>query len=44
MSEFSVCVKKMSFQFGPKNCNGVSNTYEKWKSVPKLGAKILNCL
>ena len=34
----------MSFQFGPKNCNGVSNTYEKWKSVPKFGAKILNCL
>ena len=25
----------MSFQ--------LSNTYEKWKSVPKFGAKILNC-
>ena len=34
----------MSFQFRPKNCNAVSNTYEKWKSVPKFGAKILNCL
>ena len=34
----------MSFQFGPKNCNRASNTYEKWKGVPKFGAKILNCL
>ena len=31
----------MSFQFGPKNCNRASNTYEKWKGVPKFGAKIL---
>ena len=34
----------MSFQFGPKNCNRGCNRYEKWKSVPKFGAKILNCL
>ena len=36
--------QEMSFQFGPKNFNGVSNRYEKWKSVAKFGAKILNFL
>ena len=34
----------MCFQFGPENCNGVRNMYEKWKSVQKFEAKILNCL
>ena len=32
------------FSAWTKNCNRVSNTYEKWKSVPKFGTKILNCL
>ena len=31
------------FQFGPKNCNRASNTYEKWKGVQMFGAKIFNC-